>query len=45
MRHVLGWAFARSPDARSFAWARLACFWDSGLFFPRYGIFACFAPW
>ena len=37
---VLSWAFARSPGARSFAWARLASFWDSGLFFPLYGIFA-----
>jgi hypothetical protein len=34
---VLSWAFARSPGARSFAWARLAAFWDSGLFFPMYG--------
>jgi hypothetical protein len=27
-------AFALSPDDRIFAWARWACFWDSGLFFP-----------
>src|SRR6185437_7477091 len=37
---LLSWAFARSPGARSRAWARLASFWDSGLFLPRYGIFA-----
>src|ERR1700742_3694765 len=43
--HVLSWAFARSPGARSRAWARLASFWDSGLFFPRYGIFAYVLPW
>ena len=38
---VLSWAFARSPGARSLAWARLASFWDSGLFLPLYGVFAC----
>src|SRR5690242_7344462 len=32
--HVLSWAFARSPGARSFACARLASFWDCGLFLP-----------
>jgi hypothetical protein len=42
--HVLSWAFARSPGARSLAWARLASFCDSGLFFPRYGIFAYALP-
>jgi len=42
---VLSWAFARSPGERSFAWARLAAFRDSGLFFPLYGTFACAAPW
>ena len=26
--------------ARSRAWARLASFWETGLFFPMYGIFA-----
>ena len=31
---VLSWAFALSPGARSFACVLLACFWDSGLFFP-----------
>jgi hypothetical protein len=45
MRQVLSWAFARSPGARSLAWARLACFWDSGSFRPRYGIFAYAEPW
>ena len=45
MCQVLSWAFARSPGERSFAWARLASFCDSGLFLPRYGIFACAAPW
>jgi len=34
---VLSCAFARSLDARSRAWARLASFWDCGLFLPRYG--------
>jgi hypothetical protein len=42
---VLSWAFARSPGARSFAWALLACFWDSGLLLPLYGIFAQVLPW
>ena len=45
MRQVLSWAFARSPGDRSFACALLACFWDSGLFFPLYGIFAYVLPW
>jgi len=45
MRQVLSWAFARSPGERSFACALLACFWDSGLFFPLYGIFAYALPW
>ena len=35
--HTLSWAFAISPEARSFAWAPLASFWDSGLFLPLYG--------
>ena len=39
---LLSWAFARSPGDRSCAWA---CFWDSGLFFPLYGIFAYVLPW
>jgi integrase len=30
----LSCAFARSPGDRSFAWARLASFCDSGLFLP-----------
>jgi hypothetical protein len=42
---VLSWAFALSPGARSFACALLACFWESGLFFPLYGIFAYLLPW
>ena len=41
---VLSWAFALSPGARSFACALLACFWESGLFFPLYGIFAYVLP-
>src|SRR6266566_2509258 len=45
MFQVLSWAFARSPGERSFAWARLASFRDSGLFFPRYGTFAGAAAW
>ena len=32
---VLSWALARSPGARSFAWAELAAFWEGGLFRPR----------
>ena len=32
--HDLSWAFALSPGAWSFACARLASFWDLGLFFP-----------
>ena len=42
---VLSWAFALSPGARSFACALLACFWESGLFFPLYGTFAQVLPW
>ena len=42
---VLNWAFALSPGARSFACALLACFWESGLFFLLYGIFAYVLPW
>src|SRR5438034_4575973 len=42
---VLSWAFARSPGARSFACARLASFWDCGLFLPLYGVFAYVLPW
>jgi hypothetical protein len=42
--HVLSCAFARSPGARSFAWARLASLSGSGLFVPRYGIFAQVLP-
>jgi RNA polymerase sigma-70 factor (ECF subfamily) len=45
MCQVLSWAFALSPGERSFACALLACFWDSGLFFPLYGIFAYALPW
>src|SRR5690348_824148 len=41
----LSWAFARSPGDRSCAWALLACFCDSGLFLPLYGIFAYALPW
>jgi hypothetical protein len=44
MCQVLSWAFARSPGARSFAWALLACFCDSGLPLPRYGILAWVLP-
>ena len=43
--HALSWAFARSPGARSFAWARLASFCGSGLFLPLYGTFAQVLPW
>ena len=43
--HVLSCAFARSPSARSFAWARLASFCGSGLFLPLYGTFAQVLPW
>ena len=32
---VLSWALARSPGARSCAWAELAAFWEGGLFRPR----------
>src|SRR5215469_18705594 len=38
MRQVLSWALARSPGARSLAWAQLAAFCDSGLFLPLYGV-------
>src|SRR6266516_4244037 len=38
---VLSWALARSPGARSFAWAELAAFWEAGLFRPRYGVRTC----
>ncbi len=44
MCQFLSWALARSPGERSRAWARLACFWDSGLFRPLYGVMACSAP-
>src|SRR6516164_5148448 len=43
--HALSCAFARSPRARSFAWARLASFCGSGLFRPLYGVFAQVLPW
>ena len=42
---VLSWAFALSPGERSYACALSACFWDSGLFFPLYEIFAYALPW
>ena len=45
IHQFLSWAFARSPGERSCAWARLAMFWDSGLFFPLYGTFAYALPW
>ena len=35
MAQVLSWALARSPGARSLAWAELAAFWEAGLFRPR----------
>lgn len=35
---LFSWALARSPGPRSLAWARLACFCDSGLFLPVYGM-------
>jgi len=35
MCQVLSWAFARSPGARSWAWARLAVFCEAGLPRPR----------
>jgi len=44
IRQFLSRAFALSPGARSFAWARFASFCNSGLFFPRYGICACVLP-
>ena len=37
-RQDFSWALARSPGARSRAWARLASFWNAGLFRPRYGV-------
>jgi hypothetical protein len=40
MREFFSWAFARSPGARSFAWARLAAFWEFRLPLSRYRIFA-----
>ena len=42
--HVLSCAFALSHGARSFAWARLASFWGSGLFLPLYEILAQVLP-
>jgi hypothetical protein len=44
IRQVLSRAFALSPGDRSFACALFACFWDSGLFFALYGIFAYALP-
>jgi hypothetical protein len=42
----LSWALARSPGARSRAWALFASFWEAGLFRPRYGVSSGFpAPW
>src|SRR3569833_565892 len=35
---LFSWALARSPGPRSRAWARLACFWESGLILPLYGV-------
>jgi len=35
---LLSWALARSPGARSFAWAELAAFWEAGLFRPGRGV-------
>jgi hypothetical protein len=43
--HALSCAFARSPRARSLAWARLASFCGSGLLLPLYGTFAQVEPW
>jgi hypothetical protein len=37
MAQVLSWALARSPGARSLAWAELAVFWEAGLFGPGRG--------
>jgi hypothetical protein len=45
MSQVLSSAFVRSPGARSFAWDLLACFRESGLFSPLYGILASVEPW
>ena len=46
MCQVLSWALARSPGDRSWAWARLASFWEAGLFRPRYGVRTWSpAPW
>ena len=41
MRQDLSWALARSPGPRSRAWARLASFWEAGLFLPLYGVGMC----
>src|SRR5256885_2213094 len=38
MRQLLSWALARSPGARSWAWARLAAFCEAGLFRLWYGV-------
>ena len=35
---LFSWALARSPGPRSRAWARLACFWESGLILPLFGV-------
>jgi hypothetical protein len=35
------WALARSPGARSLAWAELAAFWEAGLPRPRCGVRMC----
>jgi hypothetical protein len=44
MRQVLSCVFDLSRGARSFAWARLASFCGSGLFFPLHGTFAQVLP-
>jgi hypothetical protein len=41
MCQVLSWALARSPGDRSWAWARLAAFWEAGLPRPRYRVKTC----
>ncbi len=41
MAQVLSWALARSPGARSLAWAEFAAFWEGGLPRPRYGVNTC----
>ncbi|SRR6266496_1563750 len=38
MCQVFSWALARPPGDRSCACARLASFWEAGLFRPRYGV-------